>query len=106
MLEVGCAAGHLSALLAGRGADVVGVDVSEGLICLARKEFGALARFEVADIAQPLSFADSSFDSVTASLVLRYLADFGPTRFVRFARGVGFGGGRGDRLRISAVLRA
>ncbi|WP_326833894.1 GrpB family protein [Amycolatopsis rhabdoformis] len=78
VLDVGCAAGHLSALLAGQGAEVVGVDVSEGLIALARKEFGGLATFEVADLAAPLSFADGAFDTVTASLVLHYLADFGP----------------------------
>ncbi|MEV0072241.1 GrpB family protein [Amycolatopsis sp. NPDC050768] len=79
VLDVGCAAGHLSALLAGRGADVLGVDISEGLISLAHKEFGGLAKFEVADIAKPLSLEDGSIDVITASLVLHYLADFGPT---------------------------
>ncbi|QRP43839.1 GrpB family protein [Amycolatopsis sp. FDAARGOS 1241] len=78
VLDAGCAAGHLSALLAARGADVLGLDVSQGLISLARKEFGAVAEFEVADLAQPLSLEDSSVDVVTASLVLHYLADFGP----------------------------
>ncbi|MDT8914026.1 GrpB family protein [Amycolatopsis sp. PS_44_ISF1] len=78
VLDVGCAAGHLSALLAGRGADVLGLDISESLISLARKEFGAVARFEQADVTEPLSFADGSFDLITASLVLHYLEDWGP----------------------------
>ncbi|WP_328608087.1 GrpB family protein [Amycolatopsis sp. NBC_00345] len=78
VLDVGCAAGHLSALLAGRGADVLGLDVSEGLISLARKEFGDVARFEQADVTEPLSLEDGSIDVITASLVLHYLADWGP----------------------------
>jgi GrpB-like predicted nucleotidyltransferase (UPF0157 family)/protein-L-isoaspartate O-methyltransferase len=78
VLDVGCAAGHLSSLLAGRGADVLGLDVSAGLISLARKEFGDVARFEQADVTEPLSLEDGSIDVITASLVLHYLADWGP----------------------------
>ncbi|WP_086852949.1 GrpB family protein, partial [Amycolatopsis kentuckyensis] len=78
VLDVGCAAGHLSALLAGRGADVLGVDSSAGMIAVARRKFGAVARFEVADIARPLDLPDASIDVITASLVLHYLADWGP----------------------------
>ncbi|MGW3961156.1 GrpB family protein [Amycolatopsis sp. NPDC005003] len=79
VLDVGCAAGHLSALLADRGADVFGVDSSAGMIAVARRKFGDVARFEVADIARPLDLPDASIDVVTASLVLHYLADWGPT---------------------------
>ncbi|WIX89463.1 GrpB family protein [Amycolatopsis sp. DG1A-15b] len=78
VLDAGCAAGHLSALLAGRGADVLGVDSSAGMIAVARRKFGDVARFEVADIARPLAVPDASIDVVTASLVLHYLADWGP----------------------------
>ncbi|WP_410669241.1 GrpB family protein [Amycolatopsis sp. cmx-4-68] len=79
VLDVGCAAGHLGALLAGRGADVLGVDVSAGMVAVARKKFGEVARFEVADVTQPLPVEDGSIDVVTASLVLHYLKDWGPT---------------------------
>ncbi|WP_020658087.1 GrpB family protein [Amycolatopsis benzoatilytica] len=79
VLDVGCAAGHLSAKLAAAGADVLGVDASEAMISLARKEFGEAARFEVADVAHPLSIPDSSIDVVTASLVLHYLEDWTAT---------------------------
>jgi GrpB-like predicted nucleotidyltransferase (UPF0157 family)/ubiquinone/menaquinone biosynthesis C-methylase UbiE len=78
VLDAGCAAGHLSALLAARGADVLGVDSSAGMIAVARRKFGDVARFEVADIAGPLPVPDGSIDVITASLVLHYLADWGP----------------------------
>ncbi|MET8850570.1 GrpB family protein [Amycolatopsis sp. NPDC004625] len=78
VLDAGCAAGHLSALLAERGADVLGVDSSAGMIAVARRKFGDAARFEVADLARPLDLPDASIDVVTASLVLHYLPDWGP----------------------------
>ncbi|WP_372668029.1 GrpB family protein [Amycolatopsis kentuckyensis] len=78
VLDVGCAAGHLSALLAGRGADVLGVDVSAGMVSLAQRKFGDVARFEVADVTRPLPLEPGSIDVITASLVLHYLQDWGP----------------------------
>jgi GrpB-like predicted nucleotidyltransferase (UPF0157 family) len=75
VLDVGCAAGHLSALLAGRGADVLGVDASAGMVAVARRKFGDVARFEQADVTRPLDLEDGSIDVVTASLVLHYLKD-------------------------------
>lgn len=78
VLDVGCAAGHLSALLAERGADVLGVDASAGMVAVARRKFGDVARFEVADVSRPLALPDASIDVVTASLVLHYLEDWGP----------------------------
>jgi GrpB-like predicted nucleotidyltransferase (UPF0157 family)/ubiquinone/menaquinone biosynthesis C-methylase UbiE len=80
VLDVGCAAGHLSKQLAERGADVIGIDVSQAMVDLARKKFGEQARFEHADLAKPLDFlGDDSVDVITASLVLHYLEDWGPT---------------------------
>lgn len=80
VLDVGCAAGHLTVKLAERGADVIGVDLSQGMVDLARKRHGELARFEQADLAEPLTFLeDESIDVITASLVLHYLLDWGPT---------------------------
>ncbi len=80
VLDVGCAAGHLSSLLATRGADVLGVDASEGMVRIARELFGDVAKFETADVSQPLKFVeDASIDVITASLVLHYLKDWGPT---------------------------
>jgi len=77
VLDVGCAAGALSALLVERGAEVVGIDVSERLVEIARRDLGGRAEFHVADVGRPMPFlADESFDLVTASLVLHYLRDW------------------------------
>ncbi|MFC3449069.1 GrpB family protein [Amycolatopsis speibonae] len=79
VLDVGCAAGHLSALLAARGADVLGVDASEGMVAVARDKFGDVAKFETADVTRPLTFVeDASIDVITASLVLHYLKEWAP----------------------------
>jgi SAM-dependent methyltransferase len=80
VLDLGCAAGHLTAELARRGAQVTGIDLSQGMIDHARREFGSLATFRRADLAKPLDWIDhDSIDLVTASLVLHYLRDWGPT---------------------------
>ena len=77
VLDVGCAAGALSALLVDRGAEVVGIDVSERLVEIARRDLGGRAEFRVADVGRPMPFfADGTFDLVTASLVLHYLRDW------------------------------
>src|SRR5437879_10604498 len=46
ILDLGCGTGALTAEIAGRGAEVLGVDRSEEMITQARKKFPAL-RFEV-----------------------------------------------------------
>lgn len=46
---------------------------------LARRRLGADAALYVADLSNPLPFADGAFDDVVASLVLHYLEDWGPT---------------------------
>ncbi|SKA36182.1 Methylase involved in ubiquinone/menaquinone biosynthesis [Marinactinospora thermotolerans DSM 45154] len=83
VLDVGCAAGHLSARLVERGAEVTGIDVSPVMVRLARERCarvaGGRAEFHRADLAEPLDFLpDGSFDLVTASLVLHYLEDWVP----------------------------
>jgi SAM-dependent methyltransferase len=80
VLDVGCAAGALSEALVGRGASVVGIDVTERLVVRARARLEGRAEFHVADIAETMPFLESgSFDLITASLVLHYLSDWGPT---------------------------
>jgi SAM-dependent methyltransferase len=88
VLDVGCASGVLTRLFVERGASVVGIDVNPRLIERARERLGDRAEFRVTDIAQPLPFEDASFDVVAASLVLHYLARWGPPlrEFARILR--------------------
>ena len=79
VLDAGCASGVLAELLVRQGATVVGVDLNPRLIERARERLGGQAEFRVADISMPMPFLESgSFDIVTASLVLHYIADWTP----------------------------
>ncbi|WP_058043900.1 class I SAM-dependent methyltransferase [Streptomyces roseifaciens] len=82
VLDVGCAAGHLSARLAGLGATVTGIDSSGVMVRMAEElcnDRDGRPTFRRADLTEPLDFlSDDSFDLVTASLVLHYLKDWGP----------------------------
>ncbi|MEV6833874.1 class I SAM-dependent methyltransferase [Streptomyces sp. NPDC051133] len=79
ILDAGCGSGPLSAALRERGAVVTGIDVSAGMLALARRRLGDEAALHVADLRDRLPFADGAFDDVVASLVLHYLEDWGPT---------------------------
>lgn len=79
VLEAGCAAGTLTAMLADRGAEVTAFDVSPAMVELARQAVGGRAELLVADLSQPLTFApDGRFDLVVASLVMHYVRDWEP----------------------------
>ncbi|MEV4173115.1 class I SAM-dependent methyltransferase [Nonomuraea sp. NPDC049709] len=79
ILDAGCGSGPLSAALRERGAVVTGIDASAGMLAVARRRLGDDADLRVADLRDPLPFADGTFDDVVASLVLHYLEDWGPT---------------------------
>jgi SAM-dependent methyltransferase len=64
--DVGCGPGHVTAFLAGQGADVIGLDLSRAMIAQARTRHPA-CRFEVADL-HALGAAPGRF----AALVLFY----------------------------------
>lgn len=77
VLELGCAAGHLTHELVAAGAHVVALDKSERMVSHARNRVGDHARIEVADLREPLHMVDgASMDLVVASLVLHYLPDW------------------------------
>ncbi|GAA2806948.1 class I SAM-dependent methyltransferase [Saccharopolyspora taberi] len=77
VLELGCAAGALSEQLVDRGADLHGLDREPRMVQLATDRLGNRARFDVADLGEPLSMVESdSVDLVVASLVLHYLKDW------------------------------
>ena len=76
VLDAGCGSGPLSAALSAKGAIMSGFDASPAMLELARQRLGATADLYVADLSQPLPFADDSFDDVVSSLVLHYLEDW------------------------------
>ena len=79
ILDVGCGTGAMAAESVGRWADVTvtGVDLSAGMLDIARREAATLpatARERLAFVHAPadrLPFADGAFDVVTAAFVLQ-----------------------------------
>ena len=82
-LDIGCGTGVFTLELARHGANVTGVDRSEGMISLARSlaaRDGLQAGFTFVD-AEALPFPDGEFDLVVAVTVLCFAAD--PGRLLR-----------------------
>ncbi|MBI2064544.1 MAG: class I SAM-dependent methyltransferase, partial [Candidatus Yanofskybacteria bacterium] len=71
VLDVGCGAGIKSKYLIRKGLNVVGIDLSEEMIEIAKIEVPE-ARFKVADIIEPLEF-DEKFDGIFAQAVLLHV---------------------------------
>ena len=77
VLDLACGPGTLTrplAALASPGGEVVGVDLAEGMIALARRAGIPNARFELMDI-ESLSFPDGSFDAVACGHGLQFAPD-------------------------------
>jgi SAM-dependent methyltransferase len=69
--DLGCGPGHVARYLAARGADVFGVDLSPGMVAIARRLHPEL-RFAVGD-ALALELADASLAGVVALYSLIHL---------------------------------
>lgn len=70
--EVGCGTGRLAALLAGRGAAVVGVDADPAMLAVAATRVpGRLVRGDAAQLPLP----DASVDAAVALATLEFTAD-------------------------------
>jgi ubiquinone/menaquinone biosynthesis C-methylase UbiE len=72
ILDVGTGNGSLSLVLAEMGHDVVGIDISEGMLSVARKkaeERGVNPDLRIGD-AEALEFEDGCFDAVVSRIVL------------------------------------
>ena len=79
VLDLACGPATLTRRLAAQAApdgEVVGVDLAEGMIELARQAGVPNARFEVMDI-EDLEFPDASFDAVACGHGLQFVPDLG-----------------------------
>lgn len=109
ILDLGCGPGQLTAQIAERGAEVVGVDVSPEMIGQARQNYPNL-RFVLADAAK-LEFA-AEFDGVFSNAALHWMLDAdavarGIWRALRpGGRFVAEMGGRGNIARIERAVAA
>src|SRR5215472_7375114 len=84
VLDLACGPGFVSAAIAERGAQPVGLDFSSAMVGLARAGHPAI-RFEEGD-AEALPFADGSFDAVVGNFGIHHVPD--PLRALREAHRV------------------
>ena len=103
VLDAGCGTGEHSNDLAEAGADVVGVDASEGMLETAREQFGDRSfdgdggesagslSFHRANLVEGLPFEADSFDVVCCQMVCSHVRELGPL-FESFARVLDDGG--------------
>lgn len=77
ILDLGCGAGQIAHHLATRGAaEVIGVDVSERMLAVARAEWAhARVTYSHAPIEE-VTFPPAHFDLVVSSLALHYVVDY------------------------------
>lgn len=73
VLDVGCGTGRLIRFMIESGAEVSGVDISEGMLKIARKNFPEIEFFKTE--VENLPFEDNSFDLVVAVFVIVHLKD-------------------------------
>jgi len=74
LLEVGCGTGHWSGFFSEHGFEVVGVDVSERMIDMAKSKNIPNVSFQVAD-GYSLPFPDETFDVTAAITTLEFVRD-------------------------------
>jgi demethylmenaquinone methyltransferase/2-methoxy-6-polyprenyl-1,4-benzoquinol methylase len=84
VLDLGCGTGDLSLVLARSGADVIGVDLSAGMLAEARRKTAGRVRL-VRSSAFDLPFAEAIFAGAVSGFVLRNLNDL-PRAFAELAR--------------------
>ena len=77
VLDAGCGEGYLSRILAQRGAQVTGIDISPRLVEMARaKDPDGAITYQVADLSQPLPAYQAHFDLIASYFVLNDVYDY------------------------------
>jgi 2-polyprenyl-3-methyl-5-hydroxy-6-metoxy-1,4-benzoquinol methylase len=77
VLDLGCGAGQLAHHLATHGAtDVVGIDVSERMLAVARAEWAHPRVTYQRDAIETVELPAARFDLIVSSLVLHYVTDY------------------------------
>ena len=71
LLEVGCGTGHWSKFFSTKGCEIIGIDVSERMLTIAKNKKIARSSFHVMD-GHSMSFADNSFDIAAAITTLEF----------------------------------
>lgn len=75
VLELGCGTGNDALRLSGAGFEVTALDVSQEAIDQARAKAAPGVTYVVADVAEGLPFAPSTFDAVMANVALHMFSD-------------------------------
>jgi SAM-dependent methyltransferase len=89
--DVGCGPGHVTAYLHGLGVDAFGIDLSPGMVDVARRDHPGL-RFQVGSMTE-LDLADASVAGLLAFWSLIHVPDDAiPTVFAHFRRALRPGG--------------
>ena len=71
LLEVGCGTGHWSKFFSTKGYEIIGIDISERMVTIARNKNIARSSFHLMD-GHSMSFADNSFDIAVAITTLEF----------------------------------
>ncbi|MES1261644.1 MAG: methyltransferase domain-containing protein [Acidobacteriota bacterium] len=72
VLDIGCGTGHLTAQIAERGAEVIGLDSSLSMVAQARQNFPKL-KFQLADVRD--FHVDQPFDAVFSNAALHWVRE-------------------------------
>lgn len=86
ILDTACGTGRYCRLFRERGADVIGIDFSDGMLRMARTALPQVA-FHWADLPTSLGFPDNAFTKANCAQALKHLPDIRPT-LSEFAREV------------------